>query len=288
MYRLTRCRRFPIMLAAMLFAASAIPAQNARLEPKADNSIIPLEVPDDNGGFFLPNLESRTMLAAAQAAAFNEAGAAAYERGLYIEAIAAFRRSIELDDGLAAVHLNLSIALAKTGKDAEALGAALEAARLAPENTKARAAVCGLYLSSGNARTAIGCYDELIRLQPDDAPTLADRTSAIFMSGRKDEAIASMRQIVACFPAYADAQNYLGVMLYQTKQIGKAVDALRNAVSMDPASAQFRYNLGLAQMARNDKAGAVSQYTSLKTISPELANKLYRQIYADKILFVEK
>lgn len=286
MYRPSPFRAASLILFAAVFTVSAA-AQNARLDPERELLTQP-SLADDMGAYFLPNEESKAIVTATKAAAFNDAGLAAYSHQRYDQAVVAFRRSIELDPGQAAIHLNLSIALSEAGRAAEALLEAREAVRLAPQNLKARAAVCGVSLESGDAASAMGCYAELIRLHPDDPTALAGKSTALFMRGKKSEAIASMKEVVRSFPSYGDAYNYLGVMLYQTKEMQKAVDALRTAVSIDPNSAPYRFNLGLAQLARHDKAGAVSQYEFLKSRSSELAGKLYRQIYGDKVLFIDK
>jgi len=279
-------------IAGILLAGSSLGinnvAQNARLEPDAELVITQAEKPDGDGAFFLPNPESRSVVAAARAVALNEVGTAAYARQSFEEAIVAFRRSIDENPTVSAVHLNLSIALAAAGRTKEAVAPALEAVRLGPQNPRARAGLCGLYLELKNAKSAIDCFDELIRSSPADPAYMAERNTALFVLGKKAEAIESMREFVRRFPSHAGGFNYLGVMLYETKDISKAIDAFRTAISVDPDSDIYRYNFGLALLAKHDKAGALAQYDLLKERSPEFAGKLYRQIYADKLLVLEK
>src|SRR6478735_2502208 len=110
MYRLIPFRSIvDVVLTGCLLGVVGF-AQTARSEP--DSEVILMgQKSDETGAFFLPDPESKAMVAAARASALNEIGTAAYARKDYDEAIAAFRRSIEDNPALSAVHLNLSIAL---------------------------------------------------------------------------------------------------------------------------------------------------------------------------------
>lgn len=283
------CRLIPFA-AAIVLAATATEvrlfAQNARLDPESETA--QSIKPDDQGSFFLPTAESKAVVATATAAAYNEAGTAAYSNKRYEDAIAAFRGSINEDPNRSAVHTNLSVALSKVGRIREAIAEAREAVRLDPQSAGGRSVLCSLLLTTGDGAAATPCFDELLKVRPGDVAILAERSSAIFLSGKKKEGIASMTQLVQKYPSYGDGHNLLGVMLHQTHETKRALDELRAAVSIDPASATYRFNLALVQLASNDKAGALSQYRFLKESSSELADSLYRQIYGDKVVFVGK
>ncbi len=65
----------------------------------------------------------------------NNEGVAHYAEGRWDMAEIHFRKSLEMDPGLAEGHFNLGLALDKEGKHQEATEAFSQALQLAPENT---------------------------------------------------------------------------------------------------------------------------------------------------------
>jgi uncharacterized protein HemY len=84
-----------------------------------------------------------------------------------------------------------------------------------------------------------------------------------------------------------DFFNALGMIRFHTKHFKAAAEAFKQAVQLAPEQNEVRFNLALAQLAAQNKPGALSQYRLLSESDPELAQKLYRIIYRDKILFVD-
>ncbi len=58
----------------------------------------------------------------------------------------------------------------------------------------------------------------------------------------------------------------------------EAIEALKIAIKRNPDHAMSYYNLGLIYNLSNDKDSALEQYEILKSLVPELANKLFRLI----------
>jgi tetratricopeptide (TPR) repeat protein len=78
----------------------------------------------------------------------------------------------------------------------------------------------------------------------------------------------------------------LGLLRYKEKKYGEAVAALKQATEIKPDMGEARFNLALAQMAKSNRAGAISQYRLLEESDPKLAADLYRLLYKDQILYV--
>jgi tetratricopeptide (TPR) repeat protein len=55
----------------------------------------------------------------------------------------------------------------------------------------------------------------------------------------------------------------------------EAIEALKIAIKRNPDYAMSYYNLGLIYNLSNDKVSALEQYEILKSLVPELANKLF-------------
>ena len=80
--------------------------------------------------------------------------------------------------------------------------------------------------------------------------------------------------------------NALGYAYYMKKRYTEAADAFKQGVEIEPDSGPLRYNLAMVLTAVNDRAGALAQYNMMKTKSPDTADKLYRALNRDKIIYV--
>ncbi len=67
----------------------------------------------------------------------------------------------------------------------------------------------------------------------------------------------------------------------------KAIEAFQTALRINPEASESRFFLAALYLANNDRASAIRQYAELKTQNAELAGKLYRAIFKDKLLVVE-
>ena len=81
--------------------------------------------------------------------------------------------------------------------------------------------------------------------------------------------------------------NVLGFAYYQKKHYQQAVDAFKQGVELEPDSPNLRYNLAMALTATDDRIGALSQYKLVKEKDAQVADKLYRNLYRDKIIYVD-
>ena len=71
------------------------------------------------------------------------------------------------------------------------------------------------------------------------------------------------------------------------KRVDEAIEAFKRGVEAAPHLSKIRFNLGVAQLSIQNRAGAISQYNILKAENPELAGQLYRMLYGGQILFVD-
>ncbi len=142
------------------------------------------------------------------------------------EAIAAYRKAIELDPKYANAHINLGNALRNQGKLDE----------------------------------AIACFRKAIELDPKSAIAHNNLGLALRDQGKLDEAIASFRKAIELDPKYAAAHNNLGRALRDQKKLDEAIAAYRKAIELDPKFASAHYDLGNALKAKGDLDGAERAY----------------------------
>ncbi|MCX7771382.1 MAG: tetratricopeptide repeat protein [Proteobacteria bacterium] len=59
----------------------------------------------------------------------------------------------------------------------------------------------------------------------------------------------------------------------------ESMEAYKQAIRIKPDDAKAHYNLGLVYLILNDRNSALDFYKKLKTLNPEMANRLFNLIY---------
>ena len=151
-------------------------------------------------------------------------GNAAKDAGHFDEAIARYRRSLELDPGSSLTHNNLGMAIQNSGHVDEAIAEYIRAVQLQPGNA--------------NARNNLGV--------------------ALAAIGRADEAVQQLTESVRLDPNNAGAHNNLGALLFRQGKFTEAIPEYTEAVRLSPGSPAVLDNLGdaLARAGRGEEAGA--------------------------------
>jgi len=192
-------------------------------------------------------------------------------------AMESIQRAIQMDAGLAAPHVRLSVILAANGQAAEAVEEARKALRIAPDNADAFRALAAAFVAAGQFDDAEQAYLDAIRRQPADwtghftlgnfymrqgrpaqARTawesarkltpdneMVHRSLAILSAneGRFKEA-SDMLERTLKFEPGGRTYSTLGVTLYYQRRFAEAAAALQSAVSLDPGVYLIWGNLG--------------------------------------------
>lgn len=206
----------------------------------------------------------------------------------FVEARTLLQRAIEAQPNIANFHRNLSIVFESLKMTDEALASARTAEKLSPKDPSIVDHLCALELDKGNSTAALGCYERLNSIQPLDGLAHTYYAIALLGSGRLDESIEVLEKLVKTTPPIPLAVNSLGMAYYNKKRLTDAAAAFKNAVELAPEMFEYRYNLAITHLSLRNKAGAISQYNILKVGNPELADRLFRILFRDKIVVVPK
>ncbi len=133
-------------------------------------------------------------------------------RGRTAEAIALYRRAIELDRSRAYLHRNLGNAL----------------------------------MASGQHAAAVAAYESAIALQPDNVDVRVLRAYGLRQLGRMDEALASLTLIVASAPNNVAALQAMGELRLAQGDATAATACFTRVLELDPRAENARHNLGCA------------------------------------------
>lgn len=218
----------------------------------------------------------------------NNLGANYYIAGRYYEAQSLIRKAAERAPDSALISINLAIAYNKVYNPALAITTLEGVLKRHPEQKRARPILCDLYGQEKRNKEAAGCYETVGRTQKLDALAAANFGTVLLELGEVDSALRVLQPAEAEFPNDPGLKNGLGVALFRKKKYSQAEVYLARAVEMRPDALQLRFNLAVAQMMTQNRGSALEQYRYLKNADPELAGKLYKLIFGDKLVFVDK
>ena len=143
------------------------------------------------------------------AQAHNNLGVACKERGNLDEAIACCRRAVELKPDYAEAHNNLGVALREQGQLEEAVACCRRAIDFKPDFAAAHNNLGSALADQGKLDEAVACYRCAVALKPDDAEVHNNLGNALKDRGEPDEAVACYRRALELKPDYAAAHSNL-------------------------------------------------------------------------------
>jgi CHAT domain-containing protein/tetratricopeptide (TPR) repeat protein len=195
-------------------------------------------------------------------------------RGRLNEAIAAYRRAIQIDPNLAVAHNNLGIVLARQGRLQEAADAYREAIRLDPNLANA-------YNNLAEVLQDLGQPQEADQAQAQASAILSNANSANVVDyinlgralgnqGKHEEAIAAYELAIEINPTLGTTHNNLGNSLRSLERLEEAAEAYRRAIELTPTLVVAYNNLGfvLTELGRPEEAREV--YDRVNAIDPRL------------------
>ena len=143
------------------------------------------------------------------------------DQGKPDEAVACYRRALELKPDYAEAHNNLGNALKEQGKLDEAVACCRRALELKPDYAEAHNNLGVALKEQGKLDEAIACYRRALELKPDFAEAHNNLGNALKDQGKLDEAVACYRRALELKPDYAEAHNNLGNAL-RTREAGRS------------------------------------------------------------------
>ena len=187
----------------------------------------------------------------------------------YPDAVAEFRRSLQLDPRRLEARLTLAIALTRAGQLDEAIAEYQTILRANPTSAEAHNNLANTLLQIGRVDDAIAHFEEAVALDPAYATGCYNLANTLAQHGRLAQAIDQYRKALEIHPSFASAWANLGLTLAQAGKPDEAIEALRTAADLEPRTPLIRINLGiiLSEMKRYDEAA--SQFRRALEIDPQ-------------------
>ena len=165
------------------------------------------------------------------------------DQGKLDEAVACYRRALELKPDFAEAHNNLGVALKDQGKLDEAVACYRRALELKPDFAEAHNNLGNALKDQGKLDEAVACYRRALELKPDYAEAHNNLGMALKDQGKLDEAIACYRRALELKPDFAEAHGNLGSALEEMGDLQGAEDSFRAALRHNPRFAFAHYKL---------------------------------------------
>ena len=170
--------------------------------------------------------------------AYSNLGSFLSAHGDANEAIADFRKALEIWPNQSKDHNNLGKALVQKGRIAEAMDH----------------------------------FQTALRVSPDDPDTESNIGAASLQQGDADEAISHLRRAVEKWPRHAQGHINLGNALLQNREIDAAIAEYEKTLALPFDHAESHYSIGTALRQKGDVEEAIVHYRKALELRPDYAN----------------
>jgi tetratricopeptide (TPR) repeat protein len=190
----------------------------------------------------------------------NNLGLALARRGQIDDAIAHYKKALEIKPYYAEAHINLGNVLYARGQIDDAIAHYEKALEIKPYYAEAHINLGAAFAGRGQIDEAIAHYEKTLQINPDFAEVHINLGAAFAGRGQIDDAIAHYEKALEIKPYYAEAHNNLGVAFAGRGQIDDAIAHYEKALEIEPDNADAHYNLGVALASRGQIDDAIAHY----------------------------
>jgi Flp pilus assembly protein TadD len=190
-------------------------------------------------------------------------------QGRHAEAVAEYRRAVEISPRYAKAYNSMGLALEELGREEEALAAYMTSARIDSSLATVRNNIGSFLLRRGDVEAAEQWFEEAIGI--DEYLEQAHMNLAVIMAedGRLDDAEYHLTCAVTAEPAFVEAWHALGRVLEQTGRLPQAASAYARAVSIDPSYVEARHDLGVVLAMGGRYEEALRELTAALRLRPD-------------------
>ena len=188
--------------------------------------------------------------------------------GQPLAAIPVFERALELRPGYAEVHNNLGNALRSLGRIAEATAQYEKALAAKPDYPEAHNNLACELSAQGRLAEALTHFETAIRLQPDHATAYGNRANVLRDVGRLPEAFASYERALQLDPKSAETHANYALALAAAGRTNDALTHFAAAAQLNPASPKIRRDWGTVLARTGRQTEAIAQFEALVRLDP--------------------
>jgi serine/threonine-protein kinase len=183
-------------------------------------------------------------------------------------ALELFEAAVRRSPGDGHMHFHLANVLTTLKRDDQAIASYRRSLELEPDYA---IAWCDLGVSldrTGAVEEAIASYDRAIELDPSSPHAHFDRGISLEKLARHEDAIASLRRALELDPSSAGTQFRLGYSQFTSQEYDDAIASYRRALELDPAYTVTHYYLALALERVGRIREAIDAYADAARANP--------------------
>jgi tetratricopeptide (TPR) repeat protein len=168
----------------------------------------------------------------------------------------------------------------KAGNHEKAIEAAKSIIELKPDSTADIYNLGLMYQKHKRYDEAIKTFNEVLAINPADEYSHSNIGYIHYVQKKYTKSIAAFKKFVELAPDNADGWFYIGICNMQLKKFDAALEPLKKTIELRPdySNGNAIYNLAICYLNLHDNYSAKEMYNKLKTINPELAQKLSQHI----------
>jgi len=163
------------------------------------------------------------------------------------QAVAEYRRVLELDPSNPHAHTNLGVLAGERGERDAALAHFRAAAASAPEVLRHHLNLGVELVAQGRIAEAVASFERALVLDPRDAGVRFNLGAALAATGRVDEAVRQFEEVIRLQPGNVHALNNLGILLASTGRPAEAIARFEAALRLEPGFDDAAANLARAR-----------------------------------------
>jgi tetratricopeptide (TPR) repeat protein len=185
------------------------------------------------------------------------------------EAIPVFERALAIRPAYAEVHNNLGNALRSLGRIDEAVAQYEQALKIKPNYAEAHNNLACELGAKGRMAEAIAHFEESIRQLPDNPSAHSNLGNALRDVGRLPEALASYERALRLKPDLAETLDNYGLALVASGRTADALSRFGEAARLNPSSPKIRRDYGTALVRSGRLEEAITEFEALVRLDPK-------------------
>ena len=197
-----------------------------------------------------------------------------HQSAKYHDVITLYQATLAQNPGCWMAEYNLGLALKNQGQLDQAIAHYRRAINIWPDYVEAHYNLGGAYIEKGEFDEALAEYRRAIEIRPDEADSHNNYGSALRELKQFDQAEIEYKRALSLRPQYMDARLNLGSLLLQRGRIAEAITNLETARRLQPNDATTHVTLALALMKNGQGSKAAAEFNHALQLAPDRVNAL--------------
>src|SRR5207237_1528520 len=197
-----------------------------------------------------------------------------HQSAKYHDVVTLYQATLAQTPGCWMAEYNLGLALKNQGQLDQAIAHYRRAINIWPDYVEAHYNLGGAYIEKGEFDQALAEYRRAIEIRPDEADSHNNYGSALRELKQFDQAEAEYKRALSLRPQYLDARLNLGSLLLQRGRTAEAIANLETARRLQPNDAATRVTLAFALIKNGQAMQAVAELNRWLQLTPDKVSAL--------------